>query len=281
MVMPPQCHGNPKPLPTKAKAKTLLLKKKCPPYPPSQMELLMRGQDENLQPSSPKTLGQILETLPAALSSGLSLKPNGDDSLTIGSGAERPGPIGRPVSEHGLETLRNFARSVSRGKLLNDRDLEALLTQHFGSERFVAKEKLKHSYGPNGYECESAGYELSLDHLHDGEMKIFDAIDFLNKPATPVLVAKLVARMRSVLARRNDNADDMVLLIDTYADHLEKYPPDVVATVIHEIISTRTWFPKIVELRAEMDKMVRFRRAVLDLFLRKRGEAQARLLASG
>ena len=144
-----------------------------------------------------------------------------------------------------MNTLREMASASTQGVLVDDKKLAELLTQHFGSGRFVAKEKLRHRYGPSGYECESAGYELSLDHLHDGEMKIFDAINYLNKPTTPVFTAKLVARMRSVLARRNDNADDMVLLIDTYADHLEKYPPDVVATVVHEIIfSTRTWFPK-------------------------------------
>ena len=242
---------------------------------------MQNQHEENPQPSSPKSLSQILEGLPFAQSLVSNLTEQAENSSTTGKGVARREPTGKPPTEIVLGSLRTIAKNALAGTLVDDKQLAGLLTQHFGSERFEAKEKLKHKYGEGGYECESRGFELSLDCLHDNEMGLFDAVDYLNKPAAPTVVAKLVARMRSVLARRNDNSEDMVLLIDTYADHLERYPPDVVYKVVDDIIATRTWFPKIAELKNEMDKMVRFRRAVLELFLRKRGESQARLLSAG
>ena len=60
------------------------------------------------------------------------LRPNSAVSLITTSPSERPAPIGKPLSEHGLAKLRSFAQSVQSDNLLDDQALETLLVQHFG-----------------------------------------------------------------------------------------------------------------------------------------------------
>lgn len=143
--------------------------------------------------------------------------------------------------------------------------------QHFGLERFEAKEKVRHVYGKDGgYDCEVEGYDLKLDALHDNEMSLMDAMEFLNRPANPVFVSQQVARLRSVLKRRNEGTDDMILMIDTYGQYLEKYPQDIVAHVISEIIKSEKWFPTVSEIVVKLDKQTELRRKILRLFEQKR-----------
>lgn len=141
-----------------------------------------------------------------------------------------------------------------------------MLEQHFGPQRFCAKEKIRHVYGPDGYDCVSEGWLTTLDGLADSEMKLFDALDFLNRPAEIGFVAGKMAQLRAVMARANESANDIQLVIATFAEHLEKFPPDIVAYVIDKTISTKKWFPLVSELIAECDKLVSLRKNIMKAF---------------
>lgn len=145
-----------------------------------------------------------------------------------------------------------------------------LLGQHFGPQRFCAKEKINHVYGPEGYDCVSDGWLVELDDLGNDEMKLFDALDYLNRPSEAGFVAGKMAQLRAVMARSNESQNDIQLVIATYAEHLEKYPPDVVAYVIDKTIATKKWFPLVSELIKECDSLVALRKKILKAFEDKR-----------
>lgn len=146
-----------------------------------------------------------------------------------------------------------------------------LLAQHFGSSRFVSKTKVNHVYGKDGgYDCEVVGYDLTLDELADSEMSLFDAIEFLNRPAAPDFIAKNIARLRTVMARAAESNQDITILIDTYSECLAQFPPDVVKAICDKIMNERKWFPLISEMSKDMLALVSYRRALLKMFEEKR-----------
>jgi hypothetical protein len=181
--------------------------------------------------------------------------------------------------------LRGFAQNVQSGNLLDDQALEMSLVQHFGS-RLTCKKTVDHDYGAKGgYEAKILGNEATIDALDDCEMKVFDAIDFLNRQASPTFVAGKLAQLRAVMARASESQGDIEIVIATYADHIRQYPNDVVCYVIDRCIHTRKWFPLVSELCAEMESLVSFRRAIKRCFEEARspllsGKAEAKRIAA-
>ncbi len=108
--------------------------------------------------------------------------------------------------------------------------------------------------------------QVSIDGLGDADMKLFDAIDFLNRPASPQFVTGKLAQSRTAMARASESQNDIEIVIATYAEHIRQYPQDIVAYVIDRCIHTRKWFPLILELCAEMEGLASFRRAVRTAF---------------
>ncbi|MGE0190267.1 MAG: hypothetical protein AB7Q04_13405 [Steroidobacteraceae bacterium] len=97
-------------------------------------------------------------------------------------------------------------------------------------------------------------------------MKLFDAVDFLNRPASPNFVAGKMAELRAVMARAAQSSDDVELTLGVYTAHISKYPPDVVSYVVSEVIETKKWFPLVSELIREMESIVAMRRGVMRSF---------------
>jgi hypothetical protein len=241
--------------------------------------------DASQQLSSPRTLGEILDALPSLENSDSTLTPNSAVSLITTSPSERPAPIGKPLSEHGLARLRSFAQSVQSGNLLDDQALGTLLVQHFGS-RLTCKREVDHNYSTDGgYDPKVMGVDVDIDDLGDAELKLFDAIDFFNKPADTAFIARKLAQLRAVMARASESQGDIEIVIATYAEHVSSYPRDIVGYVIDKCIHTRKWFPLVSELCSEMESLVAFRRAVRTAFEEARnpllaGKAEAKRVAA-
>lgn len=227
----------------------------------------MQNENES-PPTSTTALRPISDVLNSLLPSASEPKSEGceQNSSITGKAMVVQKPIGKPPSEIVLGSLRNIAQNMLNGNLVDDKMLEMLLVQHFGQSRFSTGAKLKHKYGKDGYDCEIEGYDVKLDGLSDSEMKLFDALEFLNKPAQPDFIAKNLAKLRIVMARAGESNDDLTLLIHTYAEHLAEFPPDVVKAVCEKIINNNKWFPLVSDMRIEMLRLVKFRRAILESF---------------
>ena len=221
---------------------------------------------ENQPPTSMTGLRQIstvLNSLPISASNPT--EPQKNLSI-IGNQPESQCAIGKPPSAIVLDSLRSIAQNVIQGRLMDDQMLETLLAQHFGSQRFETKSKLKHVYGENGYDSYIETYAVKLDHIFDNEMKLYDAVEFLNRPASRDFVERQVARLRVVMARISESNDDLALLLDTYGAHLSEFPPDIVKAVCDKIIDDRKWFPLVSEMRQEMQRLVQFRKSIWNKF---------------
>ena len=225
-------------------------------------------QNENEQLTSTTALRPISDVLSSLHLSGLESKlTESDQNLsTTGKAVAIHEQTGKQPSEIVLGNLRNIAQNMLNGNLVDDKMLETSLVQHFGQLRFSTKAKLKHKYGKDGYDCEIEGYDVKLDELYDREMKIFDALEFLNRPASADFIAKNVGKLRVAMARAGEGNDDLTLLIHTYAEYLAEFPPDVVKAVCDKIINNNKWFPLIRDMRIEMLRMVKFRRAIFESF---------------
>lgn len=92
----------------------------------------------------------------------------------------------------------------------------------------------------------------------------------------PTETTKAVARMKSVMASRSDSNNDLPLSIDVLALRFERYPVDVVRHVPDEMIDRCKWCPDVPALLAGLDRLVEFRRKVLDAFERSRNPMLAR-----
>jgi hypothetical protein len=157
--------------------------------------------------------------------------------------------------------------------------------QHFGS-RLTCKREVDHNYSTDGgYDPKVMGVDVDIDDLGDAELKLFDAIDFFNKPADTAFIARKLAQLRAVMARASESQGDIEIVIATYAEHVSSYPRDIVGYVIDKCIHTRKWFPLVSELCSEMESLVAFRRAVRTAFEEARnpllaGKAEAKRVAA-
>lgn len=223
-----------------------------------------QNDQKNQQLTSPMTLGQILQDLPFAPTSASTPTESPANSSTIGNQSENPCPTGKQLSVTVLESLRNIARSANSGKLASDRELETLLERQLGPQRFAVRKNYRHCHSDeNGYFSVLDSVEIELDALHDGELALLDALEFLNRPCPPTVAAKSLAKMKSVMAERSASNQDLTLAIVTISERLERYPTDVVVHVIDEIIDTQKWFPDVPSLLEKLEESMIFRRAVL------------------
>jgi hypothetical protein len=239
----------------------------------------MPSEHENQQPSFPKTLGQILEALPSAQNSDSTSNQQLPNLSITGKAVAKHALTGNLPSATVLDNLRNIALNVSKGQLLDDQTLLTSLAQHFGS-RLVAKKKYEPIYEKEGgYDEAFKGYQVSLDRLDDSEMKFFDALDFYNKKASFEFVTAKVAKMRLIMARRNESNQDIEMLCVAYTDYLQKYPPDVVNSVVENIIKTKKFFPLISELIPALEELTCLRKAIITAFERLRNPLYQKLIA--
>lgn len=181
--------------------------------------------------------------------------------------------IGKPLSETALAALRNQADQAKRGIMVSDESLLQSLKQVLGS-RLATKKKYQPVYNrPGGYDEDFTGYAVSLDALHDSEMKLFDAIEFFNRPVDPHQVAditSMVTRMRVSLLRKAEDNNDAEMLVDTAIGVLSRYPFDIVMGLTNEWLTKRKFFPLPYEMVAELDLAVSLRRSLLSTFERIR-----------
>lgn len=148
--------------------------------------------------------------------------------------------------------------------------LLVLLGQHFGS-RLEARKRYEPVYGRDGgYDEDFKGYVVSLDALHDSELKFLEAMQFFNKSSEHQFVTGKVAKMRLVLARRKEGDEDIEMLCATYVEYLQKYPMDIVNNVVEEIITTKKFFPLVSEILPRLEELNALRKALLLTFEGKR-----------
>jgi hypothetical protein len=169
---------------------------------------------------------------------------------------------GKMMSPQTQEEIRSVGLQAKAGRLVTDGSLEALLRQHFGSRLTLrAKTRLTADY-----DVINEGHIVEINGLGDEEMRLFDMIDYLNKPSDPVLAAGQIARLRITMPRRDEENQDIELLIDTLVDDCREYPPDILQAECQRWRREERWFPSPKDFRRRLDAAVSLRRAIRAAF---------------
>lgn len=174
--------------------------------------------------------------------------------------------VGGAISNQVSEQIRSLGLQAKAGRVVTDESLEALLNAHFGS-RLVLKKKTRLTAD---YDVINDGYHVEIDGLGDNEMRLFDMIDYLNKPSDPVLAAGQIARLRITMPRRDEANQDIELLVDTLVEDCREYPPDILQAECQRWRREERWFPSPKDFRRRLDAAVSLRRAIRSAFERSR-----------
>lgn len=169
---------------------------------------------------------------------------------------ERHLQIGMPLSSHGLETLRNSARGIRAGVLLEDNSLQALLTQHFGQRL-----KLKKIHNS---EYDIVKYEVEFSEVGANEETFLIAFQTFNEPANPQQVQSKLAAMRVLLVKKAESENDMEFALSCLGEVLNDVPNDVLNAVVRDIMRTQKFFPAPCEILALCKPYMLFRKAVYE-----------------
>lgn len=159
-----------------------------------------------------------------------------------------------------VNSLRQVAEAKRAGMPVDDANLQALLTQHFGSRLDI---RVNHDYGDGAGGFEIIGFTVKLLKRDDSDKELIPALEYLNAPAKPEFLAGKIARMRVVMARRNESDKDIEMLIDTLVSMCREYPADAVAWAADHWMRTQKFFPLPKEFIDLLDERVRLRRALL------------------
>ncbi len=215
----------------------------------------MEPEAEKNPQSTARKIGSLTSTLlQNATPSELTPNVNGKNSAITTMQGEQNFPIGMPLSETGLQTLRNFGRGMLQGRLISDKELQALFVQECKSPPVIEK-KLNHEYEVTGYR---------IEFFEKPDQAMIEAVEFFNAPtAKGELVAAEISRLLSITVRPKEEQLDLVMKIGALTEELSDYPFDVIKTVCRDWPRLSKWQPSLFELRQRCEVLVCFRRALL------------------
>lgn len=190
--------------------------------------------------------------------------------LTDISRSETGSLTGTEPSGHGLETLRNLAKTNLNAREINW-EITASLKQDFGS-RLVIKELFD-----KGFET-VIGHNILLTGASDESW--IKALEYYTKPSRGDVTAMEVTRLRSLTAKRKEGEFDLELSIGALTEELCVYPEDIVRTVCRDWARNNKFFPVLKELMDECEKLFDLRYSVLDV-MRKAKISDVKPLAIG
>jgi hypothetical protein len=99
----------------------------------------MQDQNDNRQPSYPKTLGQILEGLRSPENPGIDVESACREFIGYWKGRGEARADWQATFRDRPGDIANYRSEREQRRLMDDRELETSLEQHFGSSRLVIR----------------------------------------------------------------------------------------------------------------------------------------------
>lgn len=112
-----------------------------------------------------------------------------------------------------------------------------------------------------GFDSEFCGYEIgtvSAEDLQAGQALVRAAIQRCDRQT----VASELTRMRALTKARQLTDDDAAVTVAAYAEELSQYPADIVRAACRSWTRREPWWPSWAELKAELDRLARRRKAL-------------------
>lgn len=203
-------------------------------------QAIVKNAENSVMTSPPSPIISEATTLPATIDSQIGIKP----------------------STHGSATMRDLAVAAVEGRtgIISDNHLRILLESHFQSRLDI---KSKTNYGTEDAPTfQTTGFQVTICRA-DGDEKISQWLQAMNRPSKSEFVAGKLARLRVMMARRGESDRDVTILMDTMMDLCRNYPADAIADVTDYWLRTQKFFPKASEFIELLEEKVMLRRAVL------------------
>lgn len=116
-----------------------------------------------------------------------------------------------------------------------------------------------------GLDVEFLGYSLAPGAAPDELAAGNEMVQFASQPAAPGVIKMLLAELRVSTKARAEQDDDLALGFQVYATEVARYPADCAAAAIRKIARREKFYPALAELRDELQRESRRRKALADV----------------
>jgi len=121
-----------------------------------------------------------------------------------------------------------------------------------------------------GFDSEFTGYALAAQVMAPDREVAIARVEAALTPAQPTMVRMELARLRASTKARVQPGDDLTMILQVLAEECQDYPPDVVRYALRQWAKREVFFPALAELRDELQRHCKRRRALLEA-LRRHG----------
>lgn len=146
-----------------------------------------------------------------------------------------------------------------------DIDKQVLSSLPRSVERRLVERWVDRSTPERGWDGEFTHYELrGLDPIPPEDVP--DAIAVVNRALVPCesdLARQELVRLRVSTRSRDVDETELTLMLQVYGELCCEYPPDAVVSALRYVGRTEKFWPALSELKRELDRRVRKRRALL------------------
>jgi hypothetical protein len=202
----------------------------------------------------------VCNTASMSTASSRSSETTGPRSL-----AQRPSSsIGAPRSKTASSIVPSTLQELLAGEdsELTDRGILASLPPSV-AQALVARTR-EHSDGIYGFDWELVGYDLSGQPPHDDVTTAIAMVARCLRPSTERQIQLELGRLRVSTKSRPEDPDDLVLCLQVYLEECAQHPIDIVRTALRALPRRERFWPALIELREELQKTSRRRRALHD-----------------
>jgi len=114
-----------------------------------------------------------------------------------------------------------------------------------------------------GFDSEFVGYSLAAVAMNRSEVDDARSIvEAALAPADPSFVRIELARLRASTKARTESTADLAMILQVLAEECATYPADVVQHALRQWARREVWFPSLAELRDELQRRSKRRRAL-------------------
>jgi hypothetical protein len=121
-----------------------------------------------------------------------------------------------------------------------------------------------------GFDAEFTGYALANSIPARDRHAALDGIGAALVQATPGFVRQELARLRASTKARPEAADEVAMRFQVLAEECQDYPPDIVRHALRGWAKREVFFPALAEIRDELQRASRRRRALLECITQAR-----------
>jgi len=114
-----------------------------------------------------------------------------------------------------------------------------------------------------GFDYEFTGYTLGAIVPSHDRLTARNSVATALAGASADFVRQELARLRASTKARPEDGDDLAMRFQVLADECREYPPDVVRHALRGWAQREVFFPALAEIRDELQRLTRRRRALL------------------